>query len=532
MTATTPTMDTHVNLADLPVEIISRIFHELDAIDLFNAGLTCRYLHNCSLQSIVWKSLYIRHYRFEEQGFSAKVKDYRERYITRFKADRQTDELVNQCILYPDSFEVGPVFADLYNLIGFNAKDRLLHHMATRSDSKDVLARKWWSNEMLLFLNRVESMRSFETLFASPMANRHRSTVYADVLVFYDMMLRRDGTTDQATIMRLLDDLVEEFASQHRNRSEYSTLDTAIHLARFMNRKGFQVPADSDTFYSLANSLISYTLQHPHHHGLPITHAAIYSALAHRLGFEATIMGYPGIVYSIVHSKDSEELIYLDITRQENWEVTKDQLIDNLRQLNLPPGPLLDTFLSPLNFIDFLQRVGRNMIACIDNAPTTRESSTQIPDISDPSVEPFIEETAVFYALMLLNVLAFVKIGLTADLFAADPRTNIQSIRRHIDNGPFWDHMLLHVLMQNITITNDNMEMPKAWSPKRHIKPRGTSEIDVEYDVGTVFHHARYGYTGVIVGWDRRCNQTSDWQVMQGVANLNGGSKQPFYEVV
>jgi F-box protein 21 len=525
-------MDTQINLAELPVEIISRILYELDAINLHNAGLTCRHLYNCSLQSVLWKSLYTRNYRFEEQGFSSILPDYRERYIARFIADRHTDELLDECIQNPDCYEIGPTFADLHNLIGFNAKDRLLHHMAASSSLKDVLARQWWSNEMLLFLNRVESMKSFDALFVSPTTNQNKSKTYADILVFYDMLLRRDGTTDHATIMIILDNLAEEFSSLHNDRLEYSTRDLAIHLAQFMNNKGFKVPSDSDSFYSLANSLISYTLQHPQHHGLPIIHAAIYSALASRLGFEATIMGYPGIVYSIIHSADTQEVTYLDITRTEDWEVSKDQLIDNLRQLNLPPGPMLENFLAPLQFIGFLQRVGRNLIACIDNAPLLENSSIITYNINDPSVEPIVEETTVFYTLMLLNVLAFVKIGLTADLFAADPRTNMQTIERHIDNGPFWDHMLLQLLSHNGTITNENLKMPKVSSPERHLKQRGSTEIDVEYDIGTVFCHARYGYIGVIIGWDRKCNQGSSWQTMQGVTNLNGGPKQPFYEVM
>ncbi|CAG9462545.1 unnamed protein product [Pedinophyceae sp. YPF-701] len=54
----------------------------------------------------------------------------------------------------------------------------------------------------------------------------------------------------------------------------------------------------------------------------------------------------------------------------------------------------------------------------------------------------------------------------------------------------------------------------------------------VRYRVGTVMRHARYGYRGVITGWDERCEASRDWIRGMGVGQLQRGESQPFYHVL
>lgn len=53
----------------------------------------------------------------------------------------------------------------------------------------------------------------------------------------------------------------------------------------------------------------------------------------------------------------------------------------------------------------------------------------------------------------------------------------------------------------------------------------------VLYPLGTTFRHKRYGYTGVVVGWDRRCERPPVWQEAFA-ASLDHGAAQPFYTVL
>jgi hemimethylated DNA binding protein len=49
----------------------------------------------------------------------------------------------------------------------------------------------------------------------------------------------------------------------------------------------------------------------------------------------------------------------------------------------------------------------------------------------------------------------------------------------------------------------------------------------VRFHLGTVFRHAKFGYKGVVYGWDRVCDRDDDW-----VAAMHTRGDQPFYHVL
>jgi hemimethylated DNA binding protein len=53
----------------------------------------------------------------------------------------------------------------------------------------------------------------------------------------------------------------------------------------------------------------------------------------------------------------------------------------------------------------------------------------------------------------------------------------------------------------------------------------------VLYSVGTTFRHKVFGYTGVVVGWDKTCARTPAW-VEAFTTGLTKGADQPFYLVL
>eukprot|EP00897_Mesotaenium_endlicherianum_P004165 jgi/Mesen1/3777/ME000205S03034 len=54
----------------------------------------------------------------------------------------------------------------------------------------------------------------------------------------------------------------------------------------------------------------------------------------------------------------------------------------------------------------------------------------------------------------------------------------------------------------------------------------------VKFSVGSVIRHRRFGYRGVIVGWDPTCTQPAEWITTMRVADLPSGASQPFYYVL
>lgn len=54
----------------------------------------------------------------------------------------------------------------------------------------------------------------------------------------------------------------------------------------------------------------------------------------------------------------------------------------------------------------------------------------------------------------------------------------------------------------------------------------------IRYSVGAKVEHLRFGYCGIIYGWDRICTQPVEWMVRMKVFDLPSGANQPFYYVL
>ena len=64
-------------------------------------------------------------------------------------------------------------------------------------------------------------------------------------------------------------------------------------------------------------------------------------------------------------------------------------------------------------------------------------------------------------------------------------------------------------------------------------KPRKPGLADrVRYKVGQVFHHKRYHYHAVIIGWDVDCAAPEQWIDQMRVHSLPNGRYQSFYHVL
>lgn len=52
----------------------------------------------------------------------------------------------------------------------------------------------------------------------------------------------------------------------------------------------------------------------------------------------------------------------------------------------------------------------------------------------------------------------------------------------------------------------------------------------VQYSIGEVLRHKNFGYRGVVVGWDGRCNRPVEW--LEGNGMLPKRGQQPFYHII
>lgn len=61
---------------------------------------------------------------------------------------------------------------------------------------------------------------------------------------------------------------------------------------------------------------------------------------------------------------------------------------------------------------------------------------------------------------------------------------------------------------------------------------RSERTTKVAFKVGQMFQHKRYGYEGVITGWDVVCDANEDWIQNMRVDALPNGRNQAFYHVL
>ena len=144
--------------------------------------------------------------------------------------------------------------------------------------------------------------------------------------------------------------------------TEAGTLrEQALLLARFLHEHGLLgiQPQPSEREYRhLQHGLISVALCDRRHNSLPLVSAAIYCAVARRIGLDANPINYPEHIYVVIsppasslHSLDGEQVRHsddrLDPSRSD-WnlfldpyngtnEIPYGQLYSNLMAYRLPP---------------------------------------------------------------------------------------------------------------------------------------------------------------------------------------------------
>ena len=119
----------------------------------------------------------------------------------------------------------------------------------------------------------------------------------------------------------------------------------------------------------------------------------------------------------------------------------------------------------------------------------------------------------------------------------------VQLLRDRYLNVQTVSDLIVPMLSANTAGRERLEEVPQRWrsSDSKPPTPKRRSDItsisqDIrkhpEYLVGTYFKHRRYGYEGLIVGWDPKCENDEAWIQQMRVDSLPRGRSQPFYSVI
>ncbi|KAF3066378.1 putative f-box domain-containing protein [Daldinia childiae] len=431
-------------------------------------------------------------------------------------------------------------------LYGYDAKDYLLSQCQAPDSVEDVLARRYYSCSVLDSIHRslaIEEWAKYQKFAArridedTPYSERLNCGMRLErALGAFDMFMLHDNEGDLDEITELLDDIADRFRSAHPYFDELTTRQKAIALTRWLrsnNMTGLNDPTEQ-TYRYLRNCLIGRALRDEHHPSLPIISAAIYSALASRLGLEAYPCALPSHVHATVLSRpgmtlDDQPLVeelsqvqdnmFLDPYTVED-EVPMDRIIDFLYRLGIHTGH--DNLLNPTATDLIVMRTAQNIRASFTSFRTHERPFAQIIPMIELNRGDWARNLQpALYSMIWASIMMVPVLPESDEIrwdWQQDVRDLLSAFYEHFPEDAWLVEKYVCPMYDTFAAPSrrrNNWDLPSK-SVRDQIKSmrrvdaavmpaRRRSElakgVEVKYRVGQVFKHKRYEYHGLILGW-------------------------------
>lgn len=538
-------------LLDLPAEILEAIFLHLDPPSLFALAQSNRTIKNLTTDSpIIWRHLcrtsfttWAPHHRIAAKyaGPLSDV-DWRTLYICRRRIERETRRLLNHVIA--TQHERIRCINDIAEF-GYDAKETLLRECACPDDAEDVLARRYYANAVLERIHREMAIGVWKEL------QEGKNVPIDRALGAYDMFARGGEDVDFHAMAGDLDRLAQGLLTEHADFHSFNTRAKASTLALYLRNQGFQGVPDT-SYRALRNSFIGLVLQSPTHQSLPLISVAIFCAMAQRVGLDARPCGFLFHVYCLVYAPAQHTLdgaykpsstgpldsMYLDPFRSSD-EVHQGDLLRVLRDMGVPSSEH-STFLSDTTTREMVLRTARNIM---NSVQTIRQTQVGVHGISTAWLDAYPDMDSAFYstlwAMLLLGPGEDGTAGSLASV-SARRRQYLPYLLEHFQTHVAWDVALLeqyvipmfYTLPEGQRLLQFVQSMHQIDTLRRPVISRTARVRNVDFKIGTLFRHKRYGYEGVITGWDTSCDAGEEWISNMRVDDLPGGREQAFYHVL
>ncbi|KAI8965545.1 hypothetical protein F5Y11DRAFT_294552 [Daldinia sp. FL1419] len=430
-------------------------------------------------------------------------------------------------------------------LYGYDAKDYLLSQCQVPDSAKDALARRYYACSVLDSIHRSLAIEEWSKYQKFAARRSDEDTPYSEklncgmrlerALGAFDMFMLHDNEGDLEEITELLDDIADRFRNAHPYFYEMNTRQRAITLSRWLrsnNMTGLNDPTEQ-TYRYLRNCLIGRALQDEHHPSLPIISAAIYSAVASRLGLEAYPCALPSHVHATVLSRPGmtldDEPLEEPSQHQENMfldpytvddEVPLDRIIDFLHRLGIHTGH--DNLLNPTSTDLIVMRTAQNIRASFTSFRTNERPFAQIIPMIELNRGDWARNLQpALYSMIWASIMMVPVLPDSDEIrwdWQQDVRDLLSAFYEHFPEdawlvekyvcpmydtfaGPTrrrnnWDPPSKSVRDQIRSMRRADASVHPA--RRRSDLPKGT---EVKYRVGQVFRHRRYEYYGLILGW-------------------------------
>lgn len=536
--------------AELPTEMLEAIFLHLDPTSLFTLAQVNRQMKHLTTDSpVIWRHLcrtsfttWAPHHHIDAK-FAAPLSDvdWRTLYMRKRRIEHETKQLLDHVIATQHKrIQCINEIAEF----GYDAKETLLRECATPDEAEDVLARRYYANAALERIHREMAISVWKDL------QDGRDVPIDRALGAYDMFARGGEDVDFDLMAADLNRLAQGLLSEHPDFHNLSTRAKASTLALYLRTQGFQGVPDT-SYRALRNSFIGLVLQSPTHQSLPLISVALFCALAQRVGLDARPCGFLFHVYCLVYapkqhtldgaykptSSDTLDSMYLDPFRSSD-EVRQGDLLRVLRDMGVPSSEH-ETFLSDTTTREMVLRTARNIM---NSVQTIRQTQGGAHGISTAWLDAYPDMDSAFYA----TIWAMLLLGPGDDgasmmhHVSARRRQYLPYLLEHFQMHAAWDVSLLSQFViplfynqpEGARLVQFVASMRAMDTLRRPVIPRSGRAAKVAFKIGTLFRHRRYGYEGVVTGWDTRCDAGEDWIRNMGVDSLPGGRDQAFYHVL
>ncbi len=526
-------------LINLPDEVLLHILFHLDAEEtLLSVQLITSQFYTLVQEPLLWR-YHCRndfHYWDEkhniQQRFCDEVEntDWWELYLNRKAIDVQTSRILDD-ILSEQIWRIRRT--ERITEFGYDAKDTLLRNAHAPAHAEDVLARRFQANTVVDAIHRLKALDEWQKL------RQEEEVTIERALGAFDMFFLHENRGDLAEISEMIDELRDRLLTRYPQFGQWPLRQRALMVVRFLRDSNFTGVSDNTRYRDFQNNFISAALQDPNHPSLPLISAAIYCALARRLGLNAAFVNFPGHIHATVRVEDDEALSR-DETTEERWiyldpfnseeEEPMEKLRTELQNIwNIPPHQQ-ESWLAPVPVTAMIQRSTRNILSSIENEPNpndwihSRNSNYSNPlgDLADAVYASYwasfmLERDGAGMRRYLPTLLKLYQEGFPMDGCLIE--------RFVLEKSLFIDDRLRHRIQEEIRVVRATDQM------LRPVKSRDGSGFsgNVKYRIGQVFRHRRQGYIAAIVGWDEQCNMPNQWIRQHGVDSLPRGRSQSFY---
>lgn len=526
------------HLLDLPDELIQTILRYVSPLETaLNISLTSRRLFKDANEQLLWRH-YCRtnfNYWIDESIFDHRAssqQSWKQRYIDRHVRDATNMRSFES--LLTTQKERQSKMQDIAES-GAEAREMLLGYYNCDENAHDVLARRYWAEATMSLIHRSRALKIWARLETSNVASLEEN------LAAFDLFIIGMGKGDAHTISAALDDIVHNIRHQHPNFDELDLQEKLTTVAGFLRDNGLVGNSNTERYHGIENNFLSYALFSESHTSLPLQSTAIFVSVARRLGVNAHFCNFPTHIYAMAPLNQTrsdpaymtmedrpgvEAAIYLDPWAQSGV-VDLDYLHNLLSQMGIPRMSH-DQYLQQASVRDMILRTARNVMRSWEE---TRRGVL--------APHPSIDTDDAFYAF------------LWAMLLVGTAEQREMSIHRRRSYLPYLLETFQNNYPEDVTMAEKYIapvlegdaqkdqffqltaELRASDRNARPIMTRDTEATKaVKYKIGQMFQHKRYGYIGVIIGWDPKCAAGEQWIVQMNVDSLPNGRTQSFYHIL